>query len=246
MTTDHGGVRQTMEDQPIAAAGRVRYWLVVTRGFLRFFVALVAMFAVAGRMDYWQLWVWGGANVLVGLVVAISFRTQPDLIEERVKPGPGTKRWDKVFFAVWLPTLLSLLGVAALDGGRLHWSPPIAPLVYAAGYVALAFGYALTLWAMWTNRFFSAVVRIQTDRGHSVVQEGPYRFVRHPGYAGVVFLPIATALTLGSLWALIPVGLGVVLFVIRTALEDATLQRELPGYAEYARKVRYRLLPGVW
>jgi protein-S-isoprenylcysteine O-methyltransferase Ste14 len=236
-----------MGDHPTTAKGRARYLFVVARGFLRFIAILAAMFVLAQRIDYWQLWVWGGANLLVGMVVAISFRTRPDLIEERVKPGPGTKWWDKVFlFAVWLPTLLSLLGVAALDAGRFHWSPPFSPVVYAIGYVFLASGHLLALWAMWTNRFFSAVVRIQTDRGHSVVQEGPYRFVRHPGYVGFFPILIATALTLGSLWALIPAGLGVVLFVIRTALEDATLQRELPGYADYARNVRYRLLPGVW
>ena len=137
-------------------------------------------------------------------------------------------------------------GVAALDGGRYHWSPPLSPVVYSVGYVLLAFGYVLMLWAMWTNRFFSAVVRIQTDRGHAVVQEGPYRFVRHPGYVAITPLLAATPFALGSFWALIPAGLGVVLFVIRTALEDAALQRELPGYAEYARKVRYRLVPGVW
>ena len=118
--------------------------------------------------------------------------------------------------------------------------------VYVAAYVVLVVAYGLVLWAMWTNRFFSSVVRIQTDRGHHVVHDGPYRFVRHPGYVGAILLGLASAVALGSLWALIPAGLMAMAVIVRTALEDATLKRELPGYAEYASRVRYRLLPGVW
>jgi len=118
--------------------------------------------------------------------------------------------------------------------------------VYVAAYIVLAVACAFSLWAMWTNRFFSSVVRIQTDRGHHVVQGGPYRLIRHPGYVGAILSVLSTAVVLGSLWSLIPAGLTTVLVSVRTALEDATLQRELPGYAEYASKVRYRLLPGVW
>jgi len=141
---------------------------------------------------------------------------------------------------------LAILGVASLDAGRHHWTAPLPVPAYVAAYMALVLAYGIVLWAMWTNRFFSSVVRIQTDLGHHVVQDGPYRFVRHPGYVGAILLGLASAVVLGSLWSLIPAGLMAMLVTVRTALEDATLQRELPGYSEYARKVRYRLMPGVW
>jgi protein-S-isoprenylcysteine O-methyltransferase Ste14 len=104
----------------------------------------------------------------------------------------------------------------------------------------------ITLWAIWINRFFSSVVRIQKERGQEVIQDGPYRFVRHPGYVGGILLALGNALVLGSLWALIPAGIMSLLLVIRTYLEDITLQRELPGYTDYTRKVKYRLLPWIW
>jgi protein-S-isoprenylcysteine O-methyltransferase Ste14 len=106
--------------------------------------------------------------------------------------------------------------------------------------------YGFIMWAMFTNNFFSSKVRIQSDRGQYVVQQGPYKFVRHPGYLGVLFWMPSTALTMGSLWGLIPAALAVLTIIIRTYLEDKTLQKELPGYIEYTQKVRYRLIPGIW
>jgi protein-S-isoprenylcysteine O-methyltransferase Ste14 len=112
--------------------------------------------------------------------------------------------------------------------------------------VVLVLGYALVSWAMASNRFFSGMLRIQTDGGHTVETKGPYQFVRHPGYTGMTTFTLATPVLLGSWWALIPALVNLGLFVLRTALEDRTLQSELPGYEEYARQVRYRLLPKVW
>lgn len=223
-----------------------RYWFINARGILRFVAVLAAMFFLAGRLNYWQAWGYGASGLLFGLVVAVLFAGKPDVIEERVRPGPGMKWWDRVFFAVYLPSFLAILVVAALDAGRFHWTVPLPVPAYVAAYMVLVVAYGLVLWAMWTNRFFSSVVRIQTDRGHHVVQEGPYRFVRHPGYVGAILLGLASAVALGSLWSLIPAGLMAMAVTIRTALEDATLKRELPGYAAYASRVRYRLLPGVW
>lgn len=223
-----------------------RYWFLVARGFLRFAAVLCAMFVLAGGPSYWHAWGYGGASLLFGLALAALFARKPDVLEERVRPGPGMKWWDKVFFAVYIPTFLAILAIASLDAGRYHWTAPLPVLVLVAAYIVLTVAYAIVWWAMRINRFFSSVVRIQTDRGHYVVQEGPYRFVRHPGYLGAILLGPATAVVLGSLWALIPASLMVMLFVVRTVLEDATLQRELSGYAEYAGKVRHRLLPGVW
>ena len=140
---------------------------------------------------------------------------------------------------------LVTLVVAGLDR-RWGWRPEL-PLAWALiGAALLALASAFAAYAMLTNRFFSGVVRIQHERGHTVVTDGPYRWVRHPGYAGGVVGQIALPLLLGSLWALIPGVLTAGLTILRTTLEDRTLCTELPGYAEYAQRARYRLLPGVW
>lgn len=137
-----------------------------------------------------------------------------------------------------------LLG-AGLDR-RFEWSPPLPMQVAAAALAVIALCAVLTIWAMAANRFFSGLVRIQSERGHTTVTGGPYRWLRHPGYAATILADLAAPLVLGSLWALIPGGLTGAIIVIRTALEDRTLQAELAGYREYTRRVRYRLLPGVW
>ena len=183
-----------------------RYWLIMARGILRFVAVLAAMFFLAGRLSYWQAWAYGASGLLFGLVVAVLFARKPDVIEERVRPGPGMKWWDRVFFALYLPSFLAILVVAALDTGRHHWTPPLPVPAYVAACIVLVVAYLVVLWAMWTNRFFSSVVRIQTDRGHHVVQGGPYRFVRHPGYVGAILVGLASAVVLGSLWSLIPAG----------------------------------------
>jgi len=218
----------------------------MTKGILGYLAILSTMFLLAGRIDYWQGWVYGASGLMVLLVIAILFCNKTDLIQERLKPGPGTKWWDKVFYACYLPTLLAIFVVASLDAGRFRSTPPLPLAVYSVGYLLMGFAYVMSFWAMWTNRFFSSVVRIQADRGHYVIQDGPYRFVRHPGYVGGMTLVLSIAVVLGSLWALIPSGMVVMLLVVRTALEDTALQRELPEYSDYAKKVQYRLLPGVW
>jgi protein-S-isoprenylcysteine O-methyltransferase Ste14 len=128
---------------------------------------------------------------------------------------------------------------------RFGWPPEVAVWLQVAGFALYVLGWAIHLWAMAANRYFALVVRIQTDRGQTVATGGPYRYVRHPGYVGGILVSVAAALVLGSAWALIPGALGGLLLV-RTILEDRTLQRELDGYCEYAGRVRYRLLPGVW
>jgi protein-S-isoprenylcysteine O-methyltransferase Ste14 len=145
-----------------------------------------------------------------------------------------------------VPVSLSAVALAALDAGRFAWTPRLPPALYLISYLVLFLAYAGVVWAMWTNNFFSRVVRIQTDRGHYVVQEGPYRFVRHPGYLAGSFSLFSMPLALGSLWGLIPATLAVILIIIRTYLEDAALQKELTGYHQYAKKVKFRLLPALW
>lgn len=114
------------------------------------------------------------------------------------------------------------------------------------GFIFITFGYAFAVWALLENRFFSSVVRIQTDRGHVVCDTGPYRFVRHPGYAGNILPLFGIVLALGSIWTLIPAAVATIITVIRTQLEDQTLQEELSGYRDYAQRVRYRLIPGIY
>ena len=172
-------------------------------------------------------------------------RKHPDVVNERGKIARNAKSWDKVLMTIYTVMLFVLFGVAGLDAGRFGWSTmPIA--VQIVGYVAFVLSMIVTFWAMATNPFLSTIVRIQDDRGHYVVTTGPYRYVRHPMYAMMFLMWPGTALLLGSWWALLPAAVIVIIFVIRTALEDRTLQAELPGYVDYTQQTRYRLVPGVW
>jgi protein-S-isoprenylcysteine O-methyltransferase Ste14 len=169
-----------------------------------------------------------------------------ELVKERIQPGPGTKKWDYVFNAFFLPLTYVIPLIAALDGGRHHWTRAFPVWVNVVAFVFILLGYSLMVLSLWKNRFFSITVRIQKERGHYVVDKGPYAFIRHPGYAGLIVSSFGIAIALNSLWALIPTGLYTIAFIIRTCLEDVTLQKELPSYADYAARVRYRLVPGVW
>ena len=197
----------------------------------------------AGRRD----WVWPWAYLGVGLVIlAINTRIlSPELMAERGQPRENVKDWDRVLTSLIAFPILALLIVAGLDE-RFGWSPQLAVAIHLIGLAFIALGQGLFSWAMASNIFFSTAVRIQMDRDHTVASGGPYRYVRHPGYVGMIVSLLATALAFGSLWALIPAGLAAVLLVVRTALEDKTLLEELNGYGEYAAQTRYRLLPGVW
>jgi protein-S-isoprenylcysteine O-methyltransferase Ste14 len=204
------------------------------------------MFLIAGRLD------WGGAWIflllflafLLGVAVWGTIRT-PELMEERSKVGGNVKTWDKVIMSLYSILFFGTFIIAALDAGRLRWSQ-VPPVIQLVGIVGLFFAGALAWWVMMSNAYASRYVRIQDDRGQQVVSTGPYRFVRHPLYAGVPLLFWCIPLALESYWALVPGFLIAILFVIRTALEDKTLQAELPGYAEYAQRVHYRLIPGIW
>jgi protein-S-isoprenylcysteine O-methyltransferase Ste14 len=202
-----------------------------------------SLFLASGRLDWVMAWAYLG--LYVGMIVATGLVIERDLVAERARIGEGTKDWDRVLgsLSILLVTPGALI-VAGLDE-RFGWSQ-VAPVVQivAVGFVIL--GSALSVWAMASNKFFSSTVRIQKDRGHTVVSAGPYGLVRHPGYLAWCISAPATPLMLGSLWGLIPALLGVCALVIRTSLEDRTLRDELPGYQDYARRVCYRLLPGLW
>ncbi|MBU0699410.1 MAG: isoprenylcysteine carboxylmethyltransferase family protein [Proteobacteria bacterium] len=169
-----------------------------------------------------------------------------ELIQERFKPGAGTKKWDYVFHALFLPLVYIIPCIAVLDGEKYRWTVSFPLWVIALAFIVVFFGYSLEILSLWKNRFFSSTVRIQNDRGHHVIDKGPYAIIRHPGYAGGIVSSFAIAIGFNSLWALVPAILYTILIIIRTVLEDTTLLKELPGYADYASKVKYRLFPKVW
>ena len=209
----------------------------------------VALFVCAGDIGWWQAWVFSLLFVAAGLGGRfLAERRHPGLLAERqnIDNIQTVKAWDKVLAPLMALSLsLPLVIVAGLDH-RFGWSPAFPLWLILLGFFLIAFGYAFAVWALVENRFFSSVVRIQTDRGHVVCDSGPYRIVRHPGYGGNILPLLGIVLALSSLWTLIPAAAALVIAVIRTALEDRTLQEELPGYKEYARRVRYRLLPWIY
>ncbi|MCC6875246.1 MAG: isoprenylcysteine carboxylmethyltransferase family protein [Sandaracinaceae bacterium] len=203
---------------------------------------------VSWRWDWWQAWLYAG-TVVAGFVAsrALVARRHPDLLRERARfmQHANAKSWDRILApAVALGGVLPL-AVCGLDA-RFGWSSTLPWAVAIAGLIAHVAGYVLGTLAMMANRFFSGLVRIQTDREHHVVSTGPYAWIRHPGYLGSLLSYWGTPLFLESWWALVPTLLVTIVLVVRTILEDRTLQEELPGYREYAARVRYRLIPGVW
>lgn len=207
-------------------------------------VALV--FLPAGRIDWIPGWVFIAVLVaLFGLSALLLARVNPIIYRARSRFQPGTKKWDLILLAVLFPTMIAEIPIATLDAGRMGWSA--VPLwVVLGGYVLLTGGIAVTTWAQATNPFFEPGVRIQRERAQQVITSGPYRFVRHPGYAAAITMFIAIPLALASWWALLPAASAIALLLVRTDLEDRLLQAELSGYADYARHTRYRLVPGLW
>jgi len=206
-----------------------------------------ALFLSAGTLQ-WPHGLWFMAAFLFLTLIAMAWlwRVNPEIFLARRRPtGQGTKGWDLVLVPIALGGFLATLIVAALDDGHFHWAPA-PPWAVLAGYVLFVAGYLGTAWAQAVNRHFEPSVRIQSDRDHHVITTGPYAHIRHPGYIFGIVLNFGGALALGSLWAMVPAALVVVVLVIRTNLEDATLQRELPGYAGYAARVRCKWIPGVW
>jgi protein-S-isoprenylcysteine O-methyltransferase Ste14 len=210
------------------------------------FVA-VTLFIPAGTLNWAMGWALVGLYaVWVGATALILIPNNPDLLIERAtRHKEGVKTWDTVLLSVVGLTTAAKHILAGL-GVRLGWTSQVPLDLQIAALIIAALGYALVTWATAANAFFSKIVRIQKDRGHAVATGGPYRYVRHPGYVGTIAFELATPIMLGSVWALIPGGLGALLLIIRTVLEDRTLLEELDGYKDYAQRVRYRLLPGIW
>ncbi len=207
---------------------------------------LVLVFLPVGRLDWLPGWIFIAYLVVVyGIAALVLARVNPVIYRARSRFQPGTKGWDKVLLALMLPAMVAEIPLATLDAGRLFWSHVPLPVVLA-GYLLLGAGTALGVWAQAVNRFFEPGVRIQRERGQHVVSGGPYAIVRHPGYVSALVVFAGLALALASWWALLPAALAGVVLIVRTQWEDALLQTELDGYADYARRIRFRLLPGVW
>jgi len=202
-----------------------------------------------GDLSWWQAWLYSLLILTAGIGGRMwAEHRHPGLMAERqnIENVQNAKAWDKVLAPLMAVSVgYPMVVVAGLDH-RYDWSSEFPVWLIVIGFILISLGYAFAVWALAENRFFSSVVRIQTDRGHVVCDSGPYRFVRHPGYAGNVLALFGIVLALNSVWTLIPAAVASIIAVIRTVLEDQTLQDELPGYRDYARRVRYRLIPGIY
>jgi len=233
---------KTVDDEIVTP----RQWIRLVVGYL--LIPLI-LFICAGDLSWWQAWLYSLLIVAAGVGGRIwSEQRHPGLMAERqnIEKMQEAKAWDKVLAPLMaVSVVFPMVIVAGLDH-RYNWSAEFPLWLIVIGFILISLGYAFADWALAENRFFSSVVRIQTERGHVVCDTGPYRFVRHPGYAGNIFPLFGIVLALGSVWTLIPAVVALLITVIRTALEDQTLQEELPGYRDYARRVRYRLFPGIY
>ena len=223
-----------------------RQWIRVVVVYL---LIPLTLLICGGDLGWWQAWLYSLTIFAVGIGGRLwAEQRHPGLLAERqnIENIRKAKAWDKVLAPLMAVSVgYPMVFVAGLDH-RYSWSSEFPPWFIVIGFILISLGYAFAAWALAENRFFSSVVRIQTDRGHVVCDSGPYRFVRHPGYAGNILALFGIVLALSSVWTLIPAAVALIIAVIRTELEDRTLQDELPGYRDYARRVRYRLIPWIY
>lgn len=233
-------------DQNTFKSASSKYWvgLIIT-----YLLIPLALFISGRDLCWWQAWLYSALIVTAGIGSRIwAEKRHPGLMEERGKFGKAqdAKPWDKVLSPLMAVSMsFPLVIVAGLDH-YFGWSPVFPIWLNILGFTLILLGYSFAGWALAENRFFSSVVRIQKDRGHVVCDSGPYRMLRHPGYAGNILALPGIVLAFGSVWTIIPVVVALVIAVIRTVLEDRTLQEELPGYRDYAQRVPYRLFPGIF
>ncbi len=204
------------------------------------------LFFCAGKINYFQGWIFLTTNLITALMNFWAIRNDSELMTERSKIGQGSKSWDKLILALSGLIYLTSIAVAGFDSGRYQWSPNFHWSIYVLGIALTLTGQVIFLKARKENKFFSSVVRIQTDSGHKVCDTGVYRIVRHPGYSGMVISLAVIPLITGSLLSIIPIITAIILLVMRTYFEDEALKKELLGYNEYAQKTRQRLIPKIW
>jgi len=203
----------------------------------------IILLGSAGKVDWIYAWLYIASSLLI--IIINAFILPPELISERGRTKENVEKWDRLISGLIIFPWLALYIVSGLDI-RFGLSLELAAWIHITGLVIYLLGNAFVSWAMISNIYFSTAVRIQYDRGHTVSNSGPYRLIRHPGCMGMIIYLLASPIILGSIWALIPASLTVILFIIRTALEDNTLKNKLEGYKEYAERVKYRLIPGIW
>jgi protein-S-isoprenylcysteine O-methyltransferase Ste14 len=206
-------------------------------------ITLIILLVSAGIIKWIYAWIYTLASVLVIITNAFIFPTE--LISERGRKKENVEKWDKIITGIIIIPWFTLYIIAGLDI-RFGWSTEFALWIHITALITFILGNALVSWAMIANNYFSTSVRIQYDRGHTVSSGGPYRYIRHPGYIGMIIYLLSTPIILGSFWALIPAIMTVILFIIRTSFEDNTLKNKLEGYKEYAERVKYRLISGIW
>jgi len=239
----------SMERDNLEKSDLKKLWGGLIRLALIIPIMLGTLLLSAGSWDWWEAWAYSitGLAVLFGSRAFLILRA-PDLALERARAHEmeNVKGWDRFLmpFTALIGPFISWI-VAGLDQ-RFGWSPDLPDWIQIAALTLIQLGSLLGSWAMAVNRYFSSQVRIQADRGQTVVQDGPYRFVRHPGYAGGLLSWLVGPVFFSSLWVVLPTILVMIASIIRTGLEDRTLREELPGYEEYAQQTKYRLVPGIW
>lgn len=218
----------------------------IVKQFIGSLVFFAIIFLSAGRILYWQ----GLVYLVIGLIMFMLnytvLKIDAELLKERLKPGEGTLKWDKTILGLSFLVTILMYMVAGFDSGRYHWSPDFHWSIYLTGIVLTALGQLLFLVAQKQNKFFSSTVRIQSEREHLVCDTGLYKIVRHPAYMGSIIQALGFPLLFGSLWSIIPIFALIILFIIRTHLEDITLKNKLKDYSAYSEKTRYKIIPYVW
>jgi len=212
------------------------------------FIQITIFYVSAGYITDARPWIFFGASFLhYSVSIAVQYKLNPELLVQRLKrKREGSKLWDEILMRISnLMVLIPIPAIAGLDVGRFHWSNLDVNFA-VVGFVLFITSTVLLNWAMAVNLHFEPTVRIQKDRDHRVITSGPYKIVRHPGYLAGILYTLSIPLIIGSVFTFIPVGVYAILMIIRTLLEDRTLHKELNGYSEYAKKVRYRLLPWLW
>lgn len=237
------GDSSTAPPEEVSAAG----WLAIVAAYL---VVPLVLIGVGRDLDWWQAWAFSLLVQVAGVGGRVwAERRHPGLQADRLRFGRGqqqVKPWDRVLAPLMAFSVLYLLVIVAGLDHRHGWTTPFPTWINVVGLLLCALGYGFGAWALAENRFFTSTVRIQTERGHQVCDSGPYRFVRHPGYAGSLLAVVCIPLALDTLWTFVAAGIALIVSVVRTVLEDRVLLEELPGYREYAQRVPYRLLPGLW
>lgn len=220
--------------------------ICLIKGALGFVIQGLIIFLCAGRIDWLRGWIYLGLAFLAQYTILVYLvRKNPQLINLRGRIQAGTKGYDRLLLALFIPLSYAVLAVGGLDGGRFGGPGP-GPGALLAGGLMFILGAVLVNWAITVNPHFEATIRIQEDRDHQVCTRGPYRLVRHPGYLGWLLILFSAPLILASWWGLVPAGLAGGLLVVRTALEDRTLRLELAGYLDYSLTTKTRLIPWLW